>query len=81
MFCQGSTTHFLNCYGFVFVGPFLLLFFPLIEVLLAFVVELGGDEEFNFGHVECEILVELASRAVQLAAECTCLNIRSELKI
>ena len=43
--------------------------------------ELGGDEEFNFGHVECEILVELASRAVQLAAECTCLNIRSELKI
>ena len=29
-----------NCFGFVFVGPFLLLCFPLREVPLAFVVEL-----------------------------------------
>ena len=30
----------LNCFGFVFAGPFLLLCFPLREVPLAFVVEL-----------------------------------------
>lgn len=30
--------------------------------------ERGGDEEFNFGHVEGEVPVELASRAVQLNA-------------
>lgn len=43
--------------------------------------ELDGDEEFNFGHVKCEVPVELASRAVQLAVECTCLNTRTGLKI
>lgn len=29
---------------------------------------MGGDKKFNFGHVEWEVPVELASRAVQLNA-------------
>lgn len=43
--------------------------------------ELSGDEESNSGYIECEVSVELASSAVYLTIECTCLHTRSGLKI